>query len=141
IEGSCRSAAPDTGNRVLGCCLGQRSKAKRRGGARRRAPAARRLLIESLQHRYVLASSISGTVFNDLNQNGIFDPAAGETSIAGRTVYLDLNSNSRVDGTEPHQVTGSDGTYTFDNLVAGHYSVAEVDSGDYTQTAPVQPAP
>ncbi len=39
--------------------------------------------------------SISGTVVNDLNGNGI--PAAGEPPVAGASVYLDLNGNGKYD--------------------------------------------
>ena len=39
--------------------------------------------------------SISGTLFNDANGNGLFD--TGETGIAGRTVYDDSNNNSMLD--------------------------------------------
>lgn len=41
-------------------------------------------------------SSISGTVFQDNNLNGVFD--AADTPIAGVTVYLDANNNGVLDG-------------------------------------------
>lgn len=50
---------------------------------------------------YVGAARIRGTVFNDLNGNGVLD--TGETGIAGRTVFLDLNNDG---------VYQSAGTYT-----------------------------
>ena len=68
-------------------------------------------------------SSIAGTVFVDLNDNGIQD--AGEAGIAGVTLNLtgtDVDGNA-VDQTE---MTDADGNYLFDNLAAGTYSVAEV---------------
>jgi hypothetical protein len=38
---------------------------------------------------------VSGTVFNDLNSDGVRD--VGESGIAGRTVYIDVNNNSTLD--------------------------------------------
>src|SRR5262249_426415 len=76
------------------------------------------------------------------NQNGTFDAAAGETPIAGQTIYIDLNHNGRLDPpAEPSTVSSSDGMYTFSNLQPGQYSVAEVQSTDNAQTFPVQPHP
>ena len=36
-------------------------------------------------------ATVSGTVFNDTNANGIQDP--GETGASGRTVWVDVNKN------------------------------------------------
>jgi hypothetical protein len=62
------------------------------------------------------ASSISGTIFNDANANGVID--GGETGVAGVTVYLyvDKNSNGQVDLEDIRvQTTTSavDGSYNF----------------------------
>jgi hypothetical protein len=66
--------------------------------ARRRAlkrRARRRLLLELLEDRTLLTVSINGTVFNDLNQNGLRD--GNEPALAGATVFLDQNHDSRFD--------------------------------------------
>ena len=68
-------------------------------------------------------SSISGTVFEDANGNGIQD--AGEAGIAGVEVTLvgeDINGNA----VELTVLTDANGNYSFDGLVAGTYSVFQV---------------
>src|SRR5262245_45532026 len=103
---------------------------------------AKRLLMEQLERRFVMAGSISGMVFNDIDQNGTFDPATGETPLAGQTIYIDQNHNGRLDpSAEPSTVSGADGTYSFSNLQPGQFSVSEVQSTDSAQTFPVQPQP
>jgi hypothetical protein len=80
--------------------------------------------------------NVFGQVFNDLNGNGTFDPAAGETNIQGRTVYLDLNNNGVLDPGEPSTVTGSQGQFEFDHLLPGNYTVRQLLPSGWTQTAP-----
>ncbi|REK19688.1 MAG: DUF11 domain-containing protein [Actinobacteria bacterium] len=58
-------------------------------------------------------ASFSGTVFEDLNGNGVLD--AGEPGIAGATVDLSGPTAASL-------VTGSDGTYTFVDLAPGDYT-------------------
>ena len=68
-------------------------------------------------------SSISGSVFVDDNGNGIQD--VGEAGIAGVEVTLigeDINGNA----VELTVLTDANGNYTFDGLVAGTYSVFQV---------------
>lgn len=85
---------------------------------------------------------VSGTVFLDSNGNGLFD--AGETPLAGRVVYGDLNN----DGTyqtwpvEPVTTTNLDGSYTI-NVSQRPYNVTlrvllesgEVSSGLFVSNA------
>jgi hypothetical protein len=80
--------------------------------------------------------SIFGQVFNDLNDNGIFDSGSGETGVAGVTVYLDLNNNGALDPGEPTAVTGSQGQYEFDHLAPGSYTVRQVLQPGWIQTSP-----
>lgn len=72
-------------------------------------------------------SSLSGTVFDDFNNNGRFetDPANNEVGIAGVTVQLFLQTAT---GTVfvAETTTNASGAYTFPNLRAGTYSVVEV---------------
>jgi uncharacterized repeat protein (TIGR01451 family) len=71
----------------------------------------------------VLLGSIYGTVFNDLDFDGVFD--TGEPGIPGVTV--DLN-------TGPQTVTDANGQYSFINLPPGTYWVNETNLPDWTST-------
>ncbi|NIL95755.1 MAG: DUF11 domain-containing protein, partial [Planctomycetales bacterium] len=64
----------------------------------------------------VALSSIAGHVFFDADNDGIFDPR--ETPIQGVTIELTGPINRTV-------ITGPDGAYLFDNLVAGDYFVEQ----------------
>ena len=60
-------------------------------------------------------------VWQDLNANGIYEPALGETALAGVTIdlYRDLNGNGKVDAGEPKlstQTTDASGLYLFSRL-------------------------
>src|SRR5262249_21669114 len=104
------------------------------------ASGRRRLLGEWLEPRTLLAS-IAGMVFNDLNQDGVFESGNGETPITGRTVYVDLNNNGALDSpTEPSQVTGSDGSYAFSGLPAGNVRVSQIVPLGSKQTGLVGPS-
>jgi hypothetical protein len=73
-------------------------------------------------------ASLSGNVFWDVNQNGVFD--AGDQGIAGATVVLnginDLGQNVVLVAT-----TDVNGAYQFTNLRAGVYSLTEVQPAGY----------
>lgn len=73
-------------------------------------------------------SSISGVVTNDLTGNGF---SADDAPLAGWTVDLFMN-----DGTAPLQtaVTASDGSFSFNNLAPGSYTVQEVLPAGWTET-------
>jgi hypothetical protein len=60
--------------------------------------------------------SISGTLFNDANQNGVLD--AGETGLAGAAVFIDANGNGILDANETYVVSDANGNYTFTGLAA-----------------------
>ena len=78
--------------------------------------------------------SISGTVFNDANGNGILDK--GETGLAGRELYLDLNNNGVFDSSDYYVKTSASGAFTFANLAPGTYTVREVLPAGAHLTAP-----
>ncbi len=94
----------------------------------------------------IIAGSISGIKFNDVNGNGILD--AGESGIDGVTIYLDLNHNGVFDGTDVSDVTAAGGLYAFsvtpdaDKSTAANdpYIVLEVAPSGWTQTT-TNPAP
>src|SRR5438477_11214900 len=94
------------------------------GRSRPAARRGRRLLGEKLEPRCMLAASaggsLAGLLFNDVNQDGIYEPQVGETPQAGRTVFVDLNGDGRLNApSEPRQVTGHDGRYLFSSLATG----------------------
>lgn len=65
----------------------------------------------------VLPASISGWVYHDRNNNGLID--SGEEGIGSVTLQLTGVSNSST-------VTNPDGSYRFDNLYPGSYTVTEL---------------
>jgi hypothetical protein len=82
--------------------------------------------------------AIQGTLFNDLNGDGVRD--TGEPPLAGWTVYLDQNHNGKRDPGEPLTTTDANGHYTFTNLPPGTYTVAEEGQPGWAQTAPASGA-
>src|SRR5262249_23094157 len=56
-------------------------------------------------------SSITGSVFNDLNGDGVRQ--GGEPGLNNWTLYLDLNKNNSYDPGEPTAVSNAQGNYTF----------------------------
>ncbi|MFI5253741.1 MAG: beta strand repeat-containing protein, partial [Bacteroidota bacterium] len=73
-------------------------------------------------------ASISGTVFNDLNSNGVKDP--GEPALVGWTVNLTGTSSGST-------TTDGSGNYSFTGLTTGSYTVSDVILGGYTATIPI----
>ena len=70
-------------------------------------------------------AQISGFVYNDRNDNGLYETGLGEPSIAGVTVVLtgtDSIGNAIVPVTT---TTNGSGFYQFTGLVAGNYTVSE----------------
>lgn len=94
----------------------------------------RLLQAERLEDRQLLAT-ISGTVFNDLNADGVKN--TGESGQSGWTIYLDADGNGQLDTGETSTTTGTDGSYSFNGLAAGTYNVAEVQQSGWRQTSPV----
>ena len=68
-------------------------------------------------------SSVTGTVFRDLNGNGSQDP--GESGVAGVTVYLDLNHSGQFVSGDPSAVSDGSGNFTIGLLAIGSYTVRE----------------
>jgi large repetitive protein len=72
--------------------------------------------------------SIEGTLFSDDNRDG--SQQAGETPLAGWTVFIDHNSNGYRDADEAFSVTDASGKYRFNQLLQGDYNLAvELQSG------------
>ena len=87
--------------------------------------------------------AIFGQVFNDLNNNGVFDPSGSnpETGIPNVTVYLDANNNGVLDPGETTATTDAAGAYEFNHLAAGSYVVRQVTPAGWTQTDPSSSGP
>ncbi|HET6882333.1 MAG TPA: TIGR03118 family protein [Pirellulales bacterium] len=83
-------------------------------------------------------ATISGEVFNDFNDDGIFSP--GEPGLAGRTVFLNVDGSGQADGTNPQTTTDASGNFTFTGLTAGSYAVMEAVTPNQgvTVTTPTQ---
>jgi fimbrial isopeptide formation D2 family protein/uncharacterized repeat protein (TIGR01451 family) len=74
------------------------------------------------------AGSLAGTVYRDANANGVRD--AGEPGIAGVTIALrGVDAAGRAVGRTA--VTAADGSYRFDALLGGTYTVAEAQPAGY----------
>lgn len=86
------------------------------------------------------SGSISGFVYNDINQNGTRQ--ANEGGLAGFTVYLDLDESGDLSESDVSIITGPNGNYLFENLAAGVYDIRVIpaagfdDPGD--QISPIQ---
>ena len=79
--------------------------------------------------------SISGTVYNDADNNGV--RATGEGGVSGATVFLDANNDFNHDPGEVLVVTDSTGNFTFSNLPAGTHNVhVEGPTGEWLFTTP-----
>ena len=74
----------------------------------------------------MLPASVSGYVYVDANNNGMFD--SGETPIAGVLLTL-LDANGKPTGKTA--TTDSTGYYHFDNLGPGTYGVGETQPAGY----------
>lgn len=71
---------------------------------------------------------IAGTVWNDLNGDGVrdFDPDTGaytDPGVAGITLFLDLDGNGQLNAGEQTAVTDSNGEYLFANVTVDTYLV------------------
>ena len=81
------------------------------------------------------SSVITGTVFNDVNGNGVQN--TNEAGLSGWTVYVDYNNNGVFDSaTEPSAVTGPGGTYTITGVAPGTWTVREVAHNGWSTSLP-----
>jgi subtilisin family serine protease len=81
-----------------------------------------------------LGNSVSGVAYNDADGNG--SRGGAEAALAGRTVYLDLNTNGSADAGEATRTTDSAGAFKFGGLVPGTYTVRQVVPSGWVGTAP-----
>lgn len=92
----------------------------------------------------LVQAKVSGTVWSDLNGNGLREPAAGggfsDPGLAGRTVFVDLNGNGLPDTGEPSATTASSGAYTLTGINPGTVTIVEVLPSGWSATSPTSPA-
>ncbi|MBM4166853.1 MAG: hypothetical protein FJ218_08080, partial [Ignavibacteria bacterium] len=74
--------------------------------------------------------SISGVTFRDANANGIKD--ISENGLQNWWIKISGNGNDSV-------LTDESGVYSFDSLLAGTYTISEVQQNDWVQTVPNSP--
>ena len=90
----------------------------------------------------MVSGSVSGTVWNDLNSNGLrdVDPVSGiaEPGLANWTVFVDLNFNGALDTSEAafSVTSGSDGSYLVSGVTPGTVSIVEMATPGWRPTAP-----
>lgn len=87
-----------------------------------------------------LLSSLSGYVYTDNNNNGVFETGSGEAGIADVAVTL---SGTNVDGDSVSvtQLTGADGAYSFTDLRPGTYTISEAQPSAYLDGTDTQGTP
>ncbi|HUG68333.1 MAG TPA: Ig-like domain-containing protein [Pirellulaceae bacterium] len=81
-----------------------------------------------------LFGGVSGTVFNDLNGNSVFDQ--GEPGIPGIIIFLDLDGDNRIDLGEPMTTTDSQGNYSIAITQTGTFALREMTGPGWQQTFP-----
>jgi hypothetical protein len=77
--------------------------------------------------------TVSGLKFNDIN--GDQNPA-GEPGLGGWTIFDDANNNGVFDSGELSTITASDGTWSFGNLGPRQLRIREVQQTGWQQTTP-----
>ena len=78
------------------------------------------------------SGTISGTVYNDANGNGVQD--SGEAGIAGWYVYVDVNDSGQYVNGDPYAQTDANGNYSFQGVPAGTYTLRAYPEKGYTTT-------
>ena len=114
----------------------RKSHRKKMTVTQRRRQTVRRLSVEKLNDRRVLAA-ITGAVFGD--QDHSFGRSDGEGNVPSRLVYIDANANAQLDAGERVSLADSGGTFGFNDLADGTYSL-RLYNGTSTQiqTVPVE---
>src|SRR6266404_5707522 len=83
----------------------------------------RRIFVEALEPRRMLASDIHGLVWNDINRNGLLD--AGEPGLPSTLVELVATTDTVIANSDDvilaATATDSAGNYSFSSVAAGQY--------------------
>ena len=80
------------------------------------------------------SATFRGYVINDKDGDGVWDK--GELGVTGRTVWLDLDNDGKLDSNEPKATTAGNGVFEFKNVAAGKVFVREVLPSGVKQTSP-----
>ena len=80
--------------------------------------------------------AISGTLFRDLNINGLQDN--GEPGLVDWQVFLDADEDGVLDTGEESVLTDASGYYEFSGVAADNYSVRAVSQAGWTLTSPLE---
>jgi hypothetical protein len=78
---------------------------------------------------------ISGTVFQDINLNGVQD--SGDPGIAGQTLFLDLDGSGTLKAGDPTAITDANGNYEFTIQNPGTYTLRQFLLGGVLLNLPV----
>ncbi|MEO1524431.1 MAG: dockerin type I domain-containing protein [Planctomycetota bacterium] len=78
------------------------------------------------------AGTISGTVYSDVNQNGVQD--SGEVGIGGVIVYADYDNDVQLDIGEPFATSNANGEYTVTGIVRDNVPLRQLNSQDLRPT-------
>ncbi len=84
------------------------------------------------------AKSIQGTVYDDVNGNGLQD-GVNETGIDGQVVFVDQNGNQHLDTNETRTTTDATGSYSL-STVGTHANVVLSGKLGRVQSSPILPA-
>jgi uncharacterized delta-60 repeat protein len=96
---------------------------------------ASQVVIEAVESRTLLSASVSGTVYFDINGDGIHQ--SSEPTSAGQLIYADLNNNGKFDSGEPEATPNNQtGVYTLNNVPAGFTIIREQLAYGQRQSAP-----
>ncbi len=86
----------------------------------------------------LIPGTVNGTVWNDVNANGVIDSTpTAEPGLGGRVVFADVNSNGILDSSEPQATTNADGTYTIAGVSPGTVSIVDVLPAGWLATSPI----
>jgi hypothetical protein len=67
--------------------------------------------------------TITGTVFKDLNGDGVKN--SNDTGLSGWRIFIDKDGDKRYDSNETYVRSNSSGVYTFSNILNGTYRICE----------------
>ncbi len=80
------------------------------------------------------ASDVSGTVFNDLDGNGL--RGATEPALSGWQIYVDLNEDGSLTAGEPVTTSAADGSYTLFAVPRGIQMISQVPDAHWRTNSP-----
>jgi hypothetical protein len=86
-------------------------------------------------------ADLNGTLFVDLNGNGIADEDAPLIPLVGWTVYVDYNDNGELDDGEIYGVTDANGQYSLSGIVDGTYKVRTIAPPDSSWIVSIPDSP